>query len=634
VRDAAQCAAYFAAAPVDGLKITPSHLQALVSGGDRAVLPRRWLVCGGEALPAALLARVAGPGAVFNHYGPTETTVGVVAGPAVADPVAGVVPLGRPLAGTRVYVVDGAGALVPVGLAGELYVGGAGVARGYWGQPGLTAARFGPDPWGPPGARVYRTGDRGRWRADGTLEFLGRLDGQVKLRGYRVELGEVDAVAGRCAGVAQCAARVWGERLVLYVVGAAAPAAVQAALRAQLPDYMVPSQVVPLAALPLTGNGKVDRAALPPPPRETTEAHVSDFLDSTELHLIDLWREILGVQSVNPSDNFFEVGGSSLTAVAVCARLGALYPKPVAVRTIFDRPTIRELASFLRQDISPAPPVSVVPITRRGSGAPLFCIHAAGGVPHSYVPLARCLDPTVAVCALQASGIDGTRPPLTCVEAMADRYIADVRAFQPEGAPYRLCGWSFGGLVAHEMALRLRAAGERIELLLLLDTVPRPGADDASAEEPDLEVAERAYLARRLAERHGATEAWLSTATFDEQLHRLTAALAEAGEVASDVTPAQLHNFLRVTVINTRAARRYRPGPYHGTVTLFRSAQTAHASATYGWDQVASRIVVHRFDASHDGFIGRDHAPAVARRILEILQIASPAAAACCARAG
>ena len=359
--DASSYADYVAARPIDVLKITPSHLRALMAGpGGSSVLPHRTVVLGGEAAPWTLVSEIerAGRCRVVNHYGPTETTVGCCALPiapgtrdALAPWAPATVPVGRPLGNARAYVLDRAREPVPVGIVGELYVGGLGVASGYYGQDALTAERFLEDPFDlRPGARMYRTGDRVRRLPTGDIEFLGRADDQVKIRGYRVELGDVEAAVGRCPGVTQAAVMRWapGEadpQLVAYVVGTATADEVRAAAQASLPEYMVPSIVVALDRLPLTPNGKVDRRALPAPEasEDPGQAHVAPRTP-LEDRLATIWAEALKRDRVSVTDSFFELGGHSLLAIRILGRLSKELGVRLPLRALFEAPTVEQLA--------------------------------------------------------------------------------------------------------------------------------------------------------------------------------------------------------------------------------------------------------------------------------------------------
>jgi amino acid adenylation domain-containing protein len=371
-----EVAAYFARHPVDCLKITPSHLSALQAGGDpRRVMPRRWLVLGGEASALPWVDEIvkASPSvAVFNHYGPTETTIGALTyrvTPDRPDTQSRTLVLGRPLPNYQAFVVDAGLRPVPVGAAGELLVGGAGVARGYLRRPELTAERFVASPFGE--GRLYRTGDRCRLLPDGSVEFLGRMDDQVKIRGFRVEPGEVAAVLCGHEGVREAVVAVrddagTGEpQLVAYVVGTAGEAALREHLRRTLPEYMVPSAFVALPGLPLNANGKVDRAALPAPAAAAAAPEKRAVAPRTPVEevLAGVFCQVLGVEQVSVHDDFFALGGHSLKATRVCGRARSILGVPLKPRDLFEGATVAKLAARVEAiraaaaGVEPPPPL-------------------------------------------------------------------------------------------------------------------------------------------------------------------------------------------------------------------------------------------------------------------------------------
>jgi amino acid adenylation domain-containing protein len=373
----ARFAEYMTAHPLDVLKLTPNHLMALVAGktgpGLAALLPKKWLVLGGEALriEVARLLTSANSCRVLNHYGPTETTVGVCTFEVTAESLAAVseqgaqtVPVGKPLANTHAYVVDAKGNEQPVGIPGELWLGGAGVANGYLNRPELTAERFVTFR----NERVYRTGDRVRRLADGSIEFRGRTDDQVKVRGFRVELGEIEQALCGLRGVTHAAVALHasdsGERrLVAYVVApnegyAAAhtakvtPEEITTSLAARLPEYMVPSTVMMLDALPMTANGKIDRRALPDPEVVTaTDGHVAPTTE-TETALAAIWMDVLKKERIGVTDSFMALGGHSLLAIRVLGKLSRKFGVRLPLRSLFDTPTIAELALVVDAEVN------------------------------------------------------------------------------------------------------------------------------------------------------------------------------------------------------------------------------------------------------------------------------------------
>ncbi|WP_328549963.1 non-ribosomal peptide synthetase [Streptomyces sp. NBC_00366] len=492
----------------------PSVLDRLIADGAPD-LRADHLVLAGEALTPQVAARLraAVPGArLVNAYGPTETTVYASAS-ATRDDEAGTAedapPIGRPLRNTRLYVLDDRMRPQPVGVPGELYIAGAGVTRGYLHRPDLTEARFLPDPHGEPGAPMYRSGDIVLRRPDGQLQYVGRADDQVKLRGFRIEPSEVEAVLGEQPEVAQAVVvlhqdRQGERRLVGYVTPAPGttpdPARLRAAVARLLPEYMVPAAVVPLDALPLSPAGKLDRGRLPAPDFGALVGRPPRTPDETALAA--LFAEALGLPQVSATDSFFDLGGHSLMAIQlvrrICARLGT----ELTVRDLFETPTVQGLAQRLRPHSAtaasaPRAPSNdfgvLLPLRTRGSRPPLFCIHPGFGLSWSYAALMRRLDGEQPVYALQARGIIPGEEMPDSYQELLDDYLRQIRDVRPHG-PYRLLGWSFGGLVAHSLATRLQAEGERVELVAMLDTVMVTGDETEPADLRELIETETAAV--------------------------------------------------------------------------------------------------------------------------------------------
>jgi natural product biosynthesis luciferase-like monooxygenase protein/amino acid adenylation domain-containing protein len=373
VREDERIAAQIERYDVTHLQCTPSLAGLLLAEeGPGALQPLKRILLGGEALPPELAREIARavPGALVNVYGPTETTVWSATH--AVDEVAGTVPIGTPIANTRVYVLDGRLRPQPVGVPGELYIAGAGVTRGYLHRPGLTAERFLPEPHGDqPGGRMYRTGDLVKWRADGTLEYIGRADFQVKVRGFRIELGEIEAALKAHPGVADAvvAARedgAGGLRLVGYTIAAAGQTVSAEALRAKLsetlPEYMVPGAFVALDAFPLTPNGKLDRRALPAPDLAASAPEYVAPRGETEQRLAEIWSQVLRAERVGAHDNFFSLGGHSLMAMRVIARIRQVMETELPLRAVFEAPTVAQLAARIDAQ---APTADNQPIPRR-----------------------------------------------------------------------------------------------------------------------------------------------------------------------------------------------------------------------------------------------------------------------------
>ena len=463
--------------------LVASMLAAMLElPGFTAVAPRHvW--CGGELLTPELFARFrAEVGATMYHgYGPAEATVGVtheVYRPGFARDSA---TIGRPNPNTRIQVLDEFLRQAPPGVVGELYVGGLLLGRGYVGDPRRTADRFVADPFGAPGERLYRTGDLAAWLPDGRLRFAGRADNQVKIRGMRVEPEEVESVLATHPAIAQAAViappdATGAPRLVGFYTarGLEHPPVeeLRGWLRARLAEHMVPAELVAMAALPSQPSGKVDRRALehsvPAPRASATEARTP-----TEATLLKSFRAVLAREDFGVTDDFFTFGGHSLLATRLVLALRTALDIPLAVRALFDHPTVADLAEYLDGARSDPPRLTdqvLLPLRARGSGPPLFCVHPVSGLALAYSGLLRGL-PDRPVYGLQAHSLASDSDLPADLDAMAARYISEIRAVQP-GGPYHLLGWSLGGTVAHLMACQLAAEGDRVDTLALLDAVP------------------------------------------------------------------------------------------------------------------------------------------------------------------
>ncbi|MEV0194592.1 amino acid adenylation domain-containing protein, partial [Kitasatospora purpeofusca] len=606
-RDAAALVRHLRTERIDVLEVTPSYAEQLLDEGllDTAAPqgPAPALVLlGGEAVGQALWTRLReAPGVeAHNLYGPTESTVDALVQPFADSERPS---LGRAVLGTRTLVLDEHLAPVPVGVPGELYLGGAGLARGYLGRPALTAERFVADPF-TPGARMYRTGDLVRRTRDGGIDYLGRTDHQVKIRGFRIELGEIEHVLTRhprvlAATVTAHQDGAAGPRLVAHVVpdragdrahGPLDPADVRAFAAETLPGYMVPAAVVPLDALPLTASGKVDRRALPAPDFALLPGGRAPRTPREEL-LCALFAEVLGVERVSIDDGFFDLGGHSLLAMKLLGRIRAALADELGeradlgMRALFEAPTPAGLARRLEAaadraadgpDGSDALDV-LLPLRTGGAKAPLFCVHPAAGISWVYSGLLRHLDPERPVLGLQARGLRGGSPD--SVTGIAADYVREIRAVRPQG-PYHLLGWSFGAVVAQEMAVQLRAAGQEVGLLALLDGLP---AGPATAEPPasDDPVETLAELLASLgydpADGRGQAE--------------LTALLGEAAALLPDVF--EHHRKLMAEHV---------PGHYRGAAVFVGATADKPADWPYeaAWaPYLTGGVAAHRIDCAH-----------------------------------
>jgi amino acid adenylation domain-containing protein len=611
----------------------PSMLQVFLEARDvESLTALRRVICSGEALTAQLEHRFfarfkegAAP-VLYNLYGPTEAAVEVTAWRCAPGGTLAAVPIGRPVANTRALVLDAHLKPVPIGIPGELYLGGVQLARGYLDRPDLTAEKFIPDPFAAAedrGARLYRTGDQVRHLAEGEIVYLGRLDHQVKVRGFRIELGEVEAALCALPGVREAVVIARDDspgdrRLVAYVTGEVEVEALRLKLRDRLPEFMVPTAFVPLPALPLNPSGKVDRQALPAPDRGSAPGFVAPRAPAEEV-LAEIWEELLGLARVGAHDNFFERGGHSLLAVLLMARIEKRFGRALPLATLFSAPTLESLAALLSQPASPAGRLPLVAIRPQGDRAPFFCVHPVGGNVLCYLDLARHLTPDQPFYALQtpAAGDNGGRP--ASIEAMASRYLPELRRIQPQG-PYRLGGWSMGGVVAFEMARQLASEGEELDLVALIDTLPpavAPGREPATEDELVAWFAQD--LARLLGYEMGIAPEELRPFPGREKLAQVAELGRTAGLLPEGLGLAQMTPLFETFAVNLQASRSYVSGPYAGKLTLCFSAQTF---AVYGpelldgWSRLAQGgIETRTLPGDHYGLLRPPEVELLAREL-------------------
>jgi amino acid adenylation domain-containing protein len=457
------------------MQATPTTWRMLVDS-DLATRPGMKALCGGEALPVALADRLVDAGLeLWNMYGPTETTIWSTCARVTTreQPLT----IGRPIANTTLYILDARMQPVPIGVAGELWIGGDGLARGYRDRVEETAARFVEHPFSDtPGARIYRTGDLARYREDGAVEFLGRIDHQVKVRGFRIELGEIETVLARHPGVVEAVVVAHGSgadaELAGYVTTQGEPIPtheLRQYLGETVPAYMVPSTITTLKAFPLTPNGKVDRKALPEPVRERSSGHEL-IAPRTEMEhrLASTWERELGIHPIGVTDNFFDLGVNSIVAATLFAAIERDLGNGLPLGAIFRAPTIETLAKLIEDGPGASRWTSLVPIQPQGTRPPIFCIHGGAGTILHLQRLARSLGPEQPFYGLQSRGLYGRGSPPRTVEQMASHYLSEMRQVNP-GGPWLLAGYCFGSLVAFEIAQRLVAGGEEVQMLAMLN---------------------------------------------------------------------------------------------------------------------------------------------------------------------
>jgi aspartate racemase len=569
----------------------------------------------GEPLPHSLVQQLYKQDTieqVFNLYGPSEdTTYSTFTLVKKGDSI---VTIGRPIANTRCWLLDARMQPVPIGLPGEVYISGVGLARGYLNRPELTAERFIPNPFNQSKGsdRLYKTGDLARYLPDGNIEFLGRIDHQVKIRGFRIELGEIESVLSQHPAVREAVAIAredvpGNKRLVAYLVAKQEPAPTMSDLRRflkeRLPEYMVPSAFVFLDTLPLTPNGKVDRRTLPAPEMarlDSQDIYVAPR-NPVELQLAEIWEKMLGVQRISIADNFFELGGHSLLAVQLLTEIEKAFNKKLPSATIFQAPTVEQLAGILHQpEWSTACP-SMVVIQPGTSQPPLFCIHVLGRGLEFYRPLVSYLERSQPVYGLSTQIMDDKQGLPNRVEDLAGYYIKEIRTIQPEG-PYLLLGVSFGGTVAFEIARQLHTQGQKVALLGLLDTygldanklLPKRGFFHHALE--ILRFKPSMVLEKVKANLMGKIE------ELDKVRKRIQCKLYWA---VGRPLPIPLQNFTHREE-NAEALKHYVPQVYPGRVTLFKAMDTVppDVDPELGWGELAAGgIEIHEVPNDHLGML-------------------------------
>ncbi len=640
------------------MQATPATWQMLLESGwtgnqqqiaGKMSAPLKML-CGGEALPRELANQLLSLGAsLYNMYGPTETTIWSAACRVEAgeEPVR----IAQPIGNTQFYILDSHQQPLPVGVPGELYIGGAGLARGYLNRPELTAEKFIPNPFShEEDARLYKTGDLVRYLPDGTIEFLGRIDHQVKIRGFRIELGEIEAVLAQHPKVREAVVIAsedipGNKRLVAYVVPhqkTLTSSELRRFLKEQLPDYMLPSAFVMLEALPLTPNGKVDRRALPTPHTfNTTQA--ASFIpprDSLEWQLAQIWSEVLSIHPVGVRDNFFDLGGHSLLAVRLMAKIQQQFGKNLPLGTLFQSATIEQLANILRQQTDSLAWSPLVTIQPGGSKPPFFCFPGAGGNVIYFHALARHLGTDQPFYGLQALGLDGESEPHTRIEEIAAYCMEALQTIQPQG-PYFLGGHSSGGLVAFEIAQQLQKQKHEVALVAILDTeAPIPGRHPVSVDWDDAKWLTRiaSVIERFLGKSLGISYDILHPLAADDQLNYIGEQLKTIGLLPPEAGLKQVRGLVQVFKANYQASEHYVPQEVYPTrVAFFRASEAdvedtatgepsqIRQEPTWGWNQLAAEPVeLHVVPGDHITMFAEPHVQVLAERLKFCLDTFSP----------
>jgi amino acid adenylation domain-containing protein len=610
--------------PPTVLSLLPEELPALQT-----------IICAGESCSQDIVKRWAVDRKFFNAYGPTEATVWATIAEISNDSKKP--SIGRPISNTKIYILDAHLQPVPIGITGELYISGDGLAQGYLNRPDLTTERFIPNPFkkaklevensektrkdscfppllkGGREERLYKTGDLARYQPDGNIEFLGRLDDQVKIRGFRIELGEIEAVLTQHPTVRETvviATDISGDkRLVAYIVPAQnfIPTIIELRnfLKKKLPEYMVPSAFVVIEALLLTPNGKVDRRNLPAPGNSTNQTLDKAYIEPrnpTESTLAKIWTEVLNIERVSIHDNFFDLGGNSLLSITLMEQIHKQFERKLPLSILFLNPTIEGLANTLSPEINSPFWSPLVAIQPKGSNPPFFCVHPILGVVFPYYEVAYHLGTEQPFYGLQPLGMDGEKSPLTRIEDMAAYYIDALRAVQPNG-PYFLGGWSFGGLVAFEMAQQLQKTGHKVALVAVLDT--------------------SAPISKNKPSFWDGLKFLMNTVTlhiwpyFMDYFYLIADTDKPQSKLISKDSKKRIlkelrsKSILRVFQANSQAALSYVPQVYSSKITLLKNSEqgiTANQDPSMGWGELAGGgVEIYSIPGNHLTMLKKPH---------------------------
>lgn len=617
--------------------IVPAVAQASLAALAPAIELRslRWALFAGEPLTEHLVRRwresFPCSGGIANLYGPTETTLAKFCHRIEDTPSPGVQPVGRPLPHTQGLVINAAGQLCGVGEPGQIVIRTPYCSLGYINLDGAGDGRSGgfvADPFGDADDRLYFTGDRGRYRADGLLEIQGRIDHQIKIGGVRIELGEIQSVLGMHPDVGACVAALKGDgdddrRLVAYLVAkpgrSVSIVSLRALARRELPRHQHPSHYVLLETMPLLPNGKVDRRALPEPGNDRPDTEEPYLAPRTPMErtLCRIWEALLKISPVGVRDDFFDLGGHSLLAVRLMAQIETAAGRSLPLAALFEDATIEKLALRLT-DASERASNPLVAIQPAGRGRPLFFVHPAGGNVLCYADLANRLGRERPFYGLQ-SPLSELAPPLDRIEEMATLYLESILAAQPTG-PYLLGGWSMGAIVAYEIAQQLVRCGERVALLALLDhRVPERG-------DPD-EALDDITLMRRFFE--GTAE--LDTSALknmgpEQRLEHFLRNAQRLNLISPEVGIAQVRTYLKVYLANLQALRRYSTQAYPGRVTLLKTKPGIDCNdPTMGWGAFAGEVEVFDVPGKHHDLVLEPHVEVVAQILKDCLKKAEAA---------
>ena len=607
---------------------TPTSWRILLEAGWKGN-PKLQIITGGEVLPASLVdAMTQKCRALWNHYGPTETTICTTT--ELVTSGMDKITIGRPLANAQIHILDDNLQSLPAGEIGEMYIGGAGVGRGYRNRPDLTEKCFLPNIFDPrPGARIYKTGDRARLLPDGRVEFMGRVDDQVKIRGFRIELEEIEEVIRQCEGVQNAAVTAiefgpGDKRLVAYFTGTAqlSQEQIKDFLRDRLPSYMVPSEFVSVGSLPSTPSGKVNRQALkelrPKSPNQVRNVQSPD--DEIEYKLVRIWESILRVRPIGITDNFFDLGGHSLLAARMFATIEKKLGISMPLSMLVENATIERLALRIRQQLPGREWPGLIAIQPLGSKPPLFVVHGFGGSLFSFRPLAEVLGADQPVYGLQRGADSPERPT---IKALAARYVNEIQTVDPIG-PYNIAGHSSGGMIAFEVASQLVALGKEVNVLALLNCDYRFGKRSSKASDSRIRLVNPLHVLKqnyKHAVRQASEIGWnaLFWRRYFHEIIKFKFWLLKHSPWKQKYFPT----LFGVEAYLALSAEKYKPRPYPGDVMLFIAEDAAKPNDDFGagWAKsILGKLEILKVPGGHQSMLTQPKVVILANELIERLE--------------
>lgn len=621
--------------------LTPATLATLPIDNYPAL---KCIIVGGEPFSIALVKRWANRRYFFNSYGATETSVTVAL--AKFSATSEQVLIGKPINNNQIYILDANNKPVPNGVIGEIGVVGASVAAGYWNQPKLTSEKFIDNPFNVNNKNpiMYKTGDLGRYLACGNLEFLGRIDRQIKVKGYRIDPAEIEIILNEHPAIHSSVVILYektpeNKLLIAYIITNMNEIEIikqlNKKLKAALPSYMIPATIIVLPEFPKTPNGKIDHKALPVPEYKLLE-QVKSWSDNArttiEFKLIQIWQELLGCESIGVKDNFFKLGGHSLLGIRLLAKIKSIFAKNISFLVLLENPTIADLALKINQEVSLSeykvwsPLVAIQP---KGDYPPLFCIHPAGGTVFCYLDLATQLEKKrQPLYGLQAQGLEEHQTLLKTNEEMAASYLQAIRNIQIQG-PYFLLGWSAGGMIAYEIAQQLHKSGEKVAFLGILDTYAYSAKNsriNALVLDDDIELLARLYIKEDpYAELPNDLIKTLKELKPQQQLTYIVQQAKILGKLPGDISDKQAERWVRAFKNDCMLVKKYKPTPYLGKITVFRPVEALimekEKSNDLGWGCLTKQpLEIYETPGNHFNMLFYPHVKTLAATIWKCLK--------------